>query len=135
MKKLLEIQKELGAIRKDKNNPFFNSSYADINTVLEAVKPVLNKHGVVVLQPLSHVEGKPAIRTALVDTEDGKVLIEDISLLPELADAQKAGGAITYFRRYALVSMLALEQEDDDGNVASGKKVKSEKADPNVPPF
>ena len=132
MKKLLEVQKELGAIRKDKTNPFFNSSYADINTVLEAVKPVLNKHGIVVLQPLSSVEGKPAIKTVLLDTESNE-RVEEVAVIPEIADAQKAGGAITYFRRYALVSMLGLEQEDDDGNTASGKKIKSNNVD--KPPF
>ena len=48
--------------------------------------------------------------------------------LPEVTDAQKAGSAITYFRRYALQSLLALEAEDDDGNTASSKSDTREKA-------
>jgi hypothetical protein len=54
--------------------------------------------------------------------------VEFICPLPETVDAQKAGSAITYFRRYALQSLLALEAEDDDGNTASSKSDTREKA-------
>ena len=37
---------------------------------------------------------------------------------------QQLGSAITYARRYGLVSMFGLEQEDDDGNLASGNNQK-----------
>ena len=47
--------------------------------------------------------------------------------LPELNDPQKLGSAITYYRRYTLQSLLALQSEDDDGNSASGKTVQQEK--------
>ena len=122
-KKLLAIQQEIGAIKKDATNPFFKSKYFDINSLLEQVKPVLNKHGVVLLQGLTSIEGKLALSTRLV-TELNAVndtMVEFICPLPETADAQKAGSAITYFRRYALQSLLALEAEDDDANDASGK--------------
>jgi hypothetical protein len=36
-------------------------------------------------------------------------------------DMQQLGSAVTYARRYQLVSLLGLEAEDDDGNYASGK--------------
>ena len=42
--------------------------------------------------------------------------------LPEISDPQKLGSAITYFRRYTLQSLLALQAEDDDGNKAIVKK-------------
>lgn len=134
--KLLEVQKEIGAIKKDSTNPFFKSKYFDINSLLEQVKPVLNKHGLVVLQGLSHIEGKLALRTTIANAEgiettlpfgdtlsigETATMIHSVCPLPEVTDAQKAGSAITYFRRYALQSLLALEAEDDDANVASGK--------------
>jgi hypothetical protein len=120
-KKLLEVQKEIEPILKDKNNPYFKSKYADINAILGQVKPILNKHGLVVTQPLSNIEGKLAIKTIIADSESGEH-IGETTVLPEQVDPQKAGSAITYFRRYALQSILALEAEDDDGNIASGKK-------------
>jgi hypothetical protein len=139
-KKLLEIQKEIGAIKKDATNPFFKSKYFDINSLLEQVKPVLNKHGVVLLQGLTHIDGKLALSTKLIsgnqnipiNNQEGTYMGENIQTgdmveficpLPETADAQKAGSAITYFRRYALQSLLALEAEDDDANSVSGTNV------------
>jgi len=136
-KKLLEIQKEIGAIKKDATNPFYKSKYFDINSLLEQVKPILNKHGVVLLQGLTHIDGKLAIETMLLDsglggvsvkTEDGGwhsgLETKSISFtcpIPEGTDAQKTGSSITYFRRYALQSLLALEAEDDDANSVSGE--------------
>ena len=113
--KLLEVQKEIGAIKKDSENPFYKSMYFDINSLLATVKPVLNKHGLLLLQGLSHIDGKLALSTQIYDAEN-KIGFESICPLPEAVDAQKAGSAITYFRRYALQSLLALEAEDDDGN-------------------
>jgi len=113
--KLLEIQKEIGAIAKDSTNPFYKSRYFDINSLLAQVKPILNKHGIVVLQGLTALEGKIGLNTALLDSSTGEK-IEFTCPLPENPDPQKMGSIITYFRRYALQSLLALEAEDDDGN-------------------
>lgn len=133
--KLLEVQKEIGAIKKDSENPYFQSKYFDINSLLGQIKPILNKHRLVIMQPLGTTEqGRLALNTILldVDTQDS---ISFHCPLPEVTDAQKAGSAITYFRRYALQSLLALEAEDDDGNVASGKKPLKAKVDVNSEPF
>lgn len=117
--KLLEAQKEIGAIKKDSDNPYFKSKYVDINGILAVVKPVLNKHGLVLTQALNVTEGHIGLNTAITDSESGQK-IESNVFLPEMSDPQKTGSAITYFRRYSLQTLLALEAEDDDGNVASG---------------
>lgn len=127
--KLLAFQKEVGAIPKDSVNPFFKSKYADINTYIGVIKPILSRHGLVLLQPLTRltthhsidgecVISKTALKTILIDSESGEE-ISDITLLPEDIDPQKMGAIITYFRRYAIQSMLCLEAEDDDGNTVS----------------
>lgn len=117
--RLLAAQLEIQAIRKDKKNPYFNSNYADINDVLAAVKPVLNRHGFVITQPLKASEnGKNMLATSIFDAETGEDVLVSTMYLPDIDDAQKMGGAITYFRRYALQSLLSLEAEDDDGNSA-----------------
>lgn len=112
---LLKIQQEVPAIKKDSQNPHFKNKYFDINTLLEVVLPVLNKHGVVLTQGLTNIDGKIALETKL-SCKEGE--ISYVVPLPECADAQKYGSAITYFRRYAIVSLLALEAEDDDGSAA-----------------
>jgi len=108
-KKLLEFQKLGISIKKDKRNPHFKNDYASLNEVLDKVKTELNKMGVVILQePCTG-----GLLTRLHDTEDDS---EATGFVPFInpTDMQKLGGAITYARRYALVSMLALEDEDDD---------------------
>lgn len=114
-KKLLEFQKLGISIRKDKRNPHFKNDYASLNEVLDKVKEELNKLGVVVVQ-------EPAtggLVTRLHDTEDETYTTSFVPFINP-TDMQKLGGAITYARRYALVSMLALEDEDSDGNDAVG---------------
>lgn len=136
--KLLKVQMEIGSIKKDATNPFFKSKYFDINTLLAQVKPVLNKHGLILVQALTSDNGKLALDTRIIDAETKGTLACPPVILPDVQDPQKAGSAITYFRRYAIQSLLALEAEDDDGNVASGKvkvgKVKEE-VDLDSPPF
>jgi len=122
---LLKVQKELGAIKKDSTNPFFKSKYFDINSLLEHVKPIVNRHGLVIVQSLSAIGDKPALNTQIIDADTGYGVGSTIPL-PEVADPQKAGSAITYYRRYALQSLLALEVEDDDAETAvRGKTIKS----------
>lgn len=117
--KLLKFQEEVGAVKKDSDNPFFHSKYADINSYLKVIKPVLTKVGLVLIQPIRVTEGKSFLSTVVIDPDTGDK-IDSYLVLPELADVQKLGGVITYYRRYEIQSLLALEAEDDDGNVASG---------------
>ena len=113
-KKLLEVQKEVGAISKDSKNPFFKSKYFDINQLIEHVQPVLNDKGLVLIQPLF----EDTVRSIIVDSETGEKIESGLSL-PQLTDPQKLGSCITYYRRYTLASLLGLQAEDDDGNNAS----------------
>jgi hypothetical protein len=114
--KLLAVQEELSPILKDKNNPFFKSKYADINSFIEMVKPVLNKNKLVLLQPLTHLNGTTALETILVDAETGYKISSLTPIALKETDPQKIGSAITYYRRYALQSLLLIQAEDDDGN-------------------
>ena len=117
MEKLFNLQNKLKAVKKDAENPFFKSKYFDINGLLSALKPLLNEEGLVVIQPLTTLEGGVnALKTVVIDAETGKALVESVVALPSNVDPQKMGSAITYFRRYALQSLFLLEAEDDDGN-------------------
>ena len=119
MNKLLEFQKKVGAIKKDSINPYYKSKYADINSLLDVVKPLLNELGLVCVQPLGIVDGKNVLTTKISD--DDKTLLESAIILPDNLDPQKIGSAITYYRRYSLQSLLLLEAEDDDAESAKVK--------------
>ena len=113
---LFEAKKHIGKISKDSKNPFFKSKYFDINGLLNAVEPVLAENGLLLLQPIE--DGK--VITKIINVADG-VTIQSEMTLPALTDAQKLGSAITYFRRYTAQSLLGLQAEDDDANLASRK--------------
>lgn len=110
--KLLQFQQKVEAIAKDSQNPFFKSNYLSLNGLLDAIKPLLNELELVLLQPLTNVDGRPAITTKLLDGD--KVLLESTITLPDLQDPQKVGSAISYYRRYSIQSMLLLQAEDND---------------------
>lgn len=107
---------ELGKVPKDSTNPFFKSKYFDINGLLDVVEPVLHKHGLFVIQPIS--DGK--VCTRIVHAATGES-IESSLQLSGTNDPQKHGSEITYYRRYTLQSLLAMQADDDDGNAASGR--------------
>lgn len=53
----------------------------------------------------------------MVALEDGSMKISEIDI--SISDPQKAGSAITYFKRYNLAAILDLDiDDDDDGEVA-----------------
>ena len=123
--RLLAAQEKIGKISKDKENPFFKSKYADINIVIDMIKPRLNEEGILLMQPLSNVDGKPAITTILRHNQDSIEYTTVFPDLPKPAEGKKSnpfqemGSAITYYRRYALISILGLEAIDTDGNNSS----------------
>ncbi len=117
-KKLFEAKKEIGKISKDSKNPFFKSKYFDVNSLLEHVEPILQKNGLLILQPITN--NKVTTEIIDVDGQDGEVCIVSSEIqLPNITDPQKLGSAITYYRRYTLQSLLGLQADDDDGNLAS----------------
>lgn len=116
-KKLLEFQKKGISIKKDKMNPHFKNEYASLNEVLDKVKEPLNEQGIVIIQT-PRIDG---LETILLDTEDDSSVVSHVPFINP-TDMQKLGGAITYARRYALISMLALEDNDDDANGVSEVK-------------
>ena len=120
-KKLLAFQKLGITIKKGEKNPHFKNTYANLNEVLGKVTKPLNDLGVVIIQAPT----KDGLLTTLVDTEtEGEELSQIQGFLPfvDTANPQKIGSNLTYYRRYALVTMLGLEDADDDGNVASGAR-------------
>lgn len=118
--KIAEIKNEIGKMEKKKENPYFKSKYFDINQLLENLKPFEEKHKISITQPLTHAGDQPAIALVIDDLESDEQ-IREVMIMPNLQDPQKMGSAVTYYRRYALVSYFELQAEDNDANHASGK--------------
>ena len=119
---LSKAQGEMQAAIKDKVNPFFKSSYADLGSVWDAARPVLSKHGLCVLQTTELVaEGKIVMVTTLAHTS-GQWVKSFLPLNPAKNDSQGVGSALTYLRRYSLSAIVGVVcDEDDDGETAVGR--------------
>lgn len=115
-------QGEMGAAHKDANNPFFRSKYADLTSVMDAVKGPFCKNGLSFTQLPGYAGDKLVLTTVLLH-KSGEWISSDTPILAAKADAQAMGSAITYARRYALQSIAGVTADDDDGNAASGQKM------------
>ena len=104
---------------KSANNPHFKTKYADLTSVIEAIKPALVANGLFFTQQPRVNEKGVEIETVL-HYEDGSVYSLGCLFVPaDRANAQAFGSALTYARRYALVTAFGVPVEDDDGNAAA----------------
>lgn len=95
--------------------------YATLGNVLEKLRPVLIENGLYVEQMPDFSGPNPALRTRIVHAESGEYSEAHTPLILDKQTMQGVGSAITYARRYALVSAFGLDaDDDDDGNAASG---------------
>lgn len=121
---LLQAQKAIGFAVKDTTNPHFKNRYADLASVVDAVKPALNDAGIVYIQTGSPSEdGKLHLTTTLMH-ESGEWIGDTIVMPLPKQDPQGYGSAMTYARRYALAAITGVYQDDDDGNAGSGTPAK-----------
>lgn len=128
-KALVKAQTQFGRALKSSDNPYFKSKYADLGSVVDAVMGPLNENGIAVVQ-LTHPSHQGVTVETLFIHESGEQMSAGQLYLPApQQDPQKFGGALTYARRYALMSACGIAPEDDDGNAAS-KAVHEEQAKP-----
>lgn len=102
-------------------NPFFKSRYATLGSVWDACRKALQECSLSVTQfPVSTADGAGVTTTLLHSS--GQWMRETLILPLPKDDAQGSGSAIRYARRYALAAVLGIvDEDDDDGNAASGK--------------
>lgn len=110
---LSKAQGEFHAAKKDASNPFFKSHYADLESVWEAVRAPLTKHGLCVIQRIAQIDGVVLLITT-VGHSSGQWFEGSVPLNPVKNDPQSMGSAITYHRRYSLAAMLGVVQTDDN---------------------
>lgn len=120
-KALVAFQGDVENATKGSTNPAFKSKYADLAEILNTVRQPLHKHGLAVTQHPNYEGGHVNIDTLLLH-ESGEFLYSMTSIPVTKQDAQGAGSAITYGRRYSLAAILGISQEDDDGNASVGKQ-------------
>ena len=76
--------------------------------------------GIVVIQAPMILDGIDVLNTRIyLGDTPSDMIVSNIRLLMPKNDMQQLGGAITYAKRYALISLFGLAEDDDDGNKAS----------------
>lgn len=138
---MLDIQKAIAGVAsqgitciKNADNPYFNSKYADLKTVAEALKEPLKTAGLsYYFAPHEHADDAGARwMTCDLIVVDGKDAIS-FSFPFSQTDPQKIGSALTYAKRYLLTTVFnVIAEEDDDGNKASDVPTKVTKKKPSV---
>ena len=122
---LAVVQGQLTFAKKDSKNPFFKSNYADLESVWDACRSLLSDNGLAVMQfPGEYMDGNMALNT-IITHKSGEWMSQEMSVPVSKPDAQGAGSALTYMRRYALAAVVGVVQADDDGNSASQKIIES----------
>lgn len=116
---LLKVQSSIAAVKKSADNKFFHSKYAKLEDVLAVAKEALSKENLLLLQPTGQ-DDRGLYVSSEIRNSSGEAVASRIYLLG-VTDMQKLGAAITYGRRFSLASLLAMEQEDDDGETAVGR--------------
>jgi len=116
-KALVAAQTEMGGAVKDAANPFFKSKYADLGSVIRAIKEPCSKHGLSYVQLPIRSENGVGVVTRLLH-ESGEWLEGEFTLPMVKNDPQAAGSAITYARRYALSALFSIPQVDSDAEDA-----------------
>jgi hypothetical protein len=118
---IVKAQSIMGNAIKDAKNPFFKSSYANLNAVREAVLPAMNSNGISVLQPIIQVDGKSFVETVLLHESGEFISSLTEVIVSKVNDAQQQGSGISYARRYGLQSLANIGADDDDGEQAVGR--------------
>jgi len=116
---LAKAQSEMTMIEAKSTNPFFNSKYASLASVLETAMPALNKNEIALVQGNKWDSGDNGFYiTSMLMHSSGEWIKSEIRMPVAKKDAHGIGAATTYGRRYLLSSMVGVAQADDDGNGA-----------------
>lgn len=117
----ISAQKEIRTALKDSKNPHFKSTYADLESVWDACRDALHKHGLAVMQ-LTDIDasGVPVLVTRIVHESGQHVEGRYPLLSKDPNNPQTTLAALTYARRGSLAAACGVVQSDDDGNTAAG---------------
>ena len=113
---------------KDGKNDHLKNKYLTLDNILNTVRPILTKHGLVIVQALAG----DYLVTSLYHVS-GHYIQSEMPFHPMSGNKgtnalQELGGGITYAKRYAISAMLGISVDQDDDGQSS--KIKSEQLKP-----
>lgn len=125
MPAFIKAQGAFKPAKKDSVNTQFSKgagtpkpSYVSLTQAIESVAEALRANGIAMLQQTDVVDAQTILITRLIH-ESGEWIAGRYPVHPVKADPQGEGSALTYARRYALMALVGIAPEDDDGNAAT----------------
>jgi hypothetical protein len=126
-KAMMDFRGKVDQVERTSKNEFLSYKYANINNIIDTIKPVLYELGMGYVQTVQYIDGVDLLNTRIYLVNHPEEFIEsNIRLIMAKEDSQSLGSSITYNRRYALWSMFSLEVHDDDGERATQTKTKTQ---------
>lgn len=114
---LAAFQDAFQVVPLDGENPHFGSRYATLPTIVQKMTPVLRTHGLMFKSRIDTDGGASSLVVELLHIVSGENMTSRMAL--PAGNPQAIGSAITYYRRYAMLTMTgAVADGDDDGNQA-----------------
>lgn len=120
---LAKAQGQMKGAVKDSANPFFKSKYADLASVVEAIRAAFSANGLSYVQTVQSSDiDEVRVETMILHSSGEWISCGVLALPVSKNDAQGYGSALTYARRYSLSAAVGVAPEDDDGNAAVAAK-------------
>jgi hypothetical protein len=117
---LSKAQSKITGAVKDQNNPFFKSKYADLSSVMDAIRVPFAENGLAYFQGARQLEnGNWVLHTKVVHSSGEEIGSDYPIICSKQNDPQAFLSATTYARRASLSAIAGVSQIDDDGNIAS----------------
>ncbi len=111
---LIKLQGELINIGKDSSG--YGYKYTSLDKLLEYLRPLLSKNNLGIIQTPTNEDTKIGVTTRLIHISGQYIedtLLMEKSTLAKMNDYQVAGSIISYFRRYAISSIMGIASDDD----------------------
>lgn len=128
MPAFVKARAQFKAAVKDAKNPHFKSSYVTLDGVFDAITEALLAEGIAPMQQTAIEDARTVLHSRLYHVS-GQWIGSTYPVHPVKADPQGEGSALTYARRYALMALVGIAPEDDDGNAAVAATTKAGEAD------
>lgn len=114
---LVTFRDKVSSVKKWAENPFFESHYADLPSILEVIKDPLKESWLAISHKCKSTDWWFVVVTTLGHAESWESTESEFPVFGN--KPQEIGSSISYARRYNLLALLDIPTEDDDGNTAN----------------
>lgn len=118
----IKAKRQFGPVLKAKNNPAFKSKYANLEACLDAVDDACLAAGIALYQETFEDATGVTVETVFLHESGESLRCGKLHVPAAKQDPQGYGSALTYARRYSILTACGIAAEDDDGNAASQQR-------------